>query len=116
MGNLFRLVLSAGNVIKEKQRSCSAADDVVDAHCNAVDSDGAVPVREEGELELCSDSVRSGNEDGVLHSLCVKLKKAAEAAHVGADAPGGGSCNMAFHKLDRFVAGGYVNTGGGIRL
>ena len=40
--DLFGDVLPAGDVIEEEERLCAAADDVVDAHCDAVDADRVV--------------------------------------------------------------------------
>ena len=45
-GNAFRIVLAAGNVVKENQRLCTDADNIVDAHGHTVNADCIVFVHE----------------------------------------------------------------------
>ena len=42
LGDFFRDVLAAGNVVQEEQGTGTAADNVVDAHGNTVDANGVV--------------------------------------------------------------------------
>ena len=44
LGDLFRHIFAAGNIIQEKERFAAGARDVIDAHCDAVDADSVVPV------------------------------------------------------------------------
>ena len=41
-GDLLRNVFAAGNIVKEEQRLCTAADDIVDTHGNGIDTDGVM--------------------------------------------------------------------------
>ena len=58
---LFRNIFAQGNIIKEDQGLCAAADDVVDAHCNAVDAHGVMLVQHEGNLQLGANAVGAGD-------------------------------------------------------
>ena len=112
VGNTLRHVLAAGDIVEEEQRLCTAADNVVHAHCHAVDADGVVLIHEEGDFELCAYAVGPGDQHGAGNAGEVKLEQSAEAAHVGADAGGYGSCDVLFHQLYRLVARGDVYAGG----
>ena len=49
-GDFFRNVFPDRDIIQEKQRLRAAANDVVDAHRDAVDADGIVLTHQEGDL------------------------------------------------------------------
>ena len=110
----LRDVLAAGNVVQEKQRLCTDANNVVDAHRNAVDADGIVLIHQKGELQLGADAVRTGDQNRLRDPGQIQSKKTAEAAHVGADAGGNGRGNVALHQLHGLVTGGDIHTGGSI--
>ena len=111
-GDFFGNVFTASDIVKEEKRFCAAANNVVYAHCNAVDTDGIVLILNKCELKLCSYAVGAAYEYGLFHSLNVKLEKAAEAAYVRANARGHCSCDMLFHEFYSLVSGGNINTGG----
>ena len=68
VGYALRHVLAAGDVVEEEERSGAGADDVVDAHGDAVYAHGVVLVHEEGYLELGAHAVRARDEHGGLHA------------------------------------------------
>ena len=67
--DLFRIVLSARNIIQEKQRLAARTGDIVHAHGNTVDSDGIMLVHQKCDFQLCPYAVSSGNQCGMLHVL-----------------------------------------------
>ena len=69
LGDLFRIVLAAGNIIQEKQRFTARAGNIVHAHCHSVDSDRVMFVHYHGKLYLGSASVGPGYQSGFLHIL-----------------------------------------------
>ena len=107
----LRDIFAAGDVIQEKQRFCTAGDDVVDAHRDAVDADRVVLVHQKGELEFGADPVGAADQDRPGHAGQVQLKQAAETAKAPDRARGHGARDMLFHQLDRGVSGGDVHTG-----
>ena len=78
--DLFGDILSAGDIIKEELRLCSAADDVVHAHSNTVDTDSVVLVEDKCDLDLCTYAVCSGNENRLADTCHIELEESAEAA------------------------------------
>ena len=108
-GYLCRLVLSAGDVVKEEQRFRAAADDVVHTHCHRVDTDSIVLVQKERKLYLCSNAVGAGNEDRIVILLRVKLEQTAEAAYAVDSALYAGALDVLFHKANRLISCGNVN-------
>ena len=73
-------------------------------------------IHKECELELGADTVRAAHEGRALHAVCVKLKKPAEAADIGANSACQSSCNVAFHKLNGLVTRGDINACLGVGL
>ena len=112
----LRNILSAGNIIQEKQRFRSAADNVVHAHGHAVDTDGVMFVHQKGQLQLCPDAVCAGNQHRPGNAAHIRLKQAAEAAHVGADTGRFRPADMLFHQFNSFVARGDIHARGGVRF
>src|SRR5699024_965878 len=80
LGDFFRHVFAAGDVVQENQRLGAGADDVVDAHGHAVDAHGVVLVHQKGDFQLGAHAVGAGDQHGVGHIGAVQLKQAAEAA------------------------------------
>ena len=62
--DLFGLISANGNVVEEKQGPCAAADNVIDAHGDTVDPDGAVNAHKLGNTLFGADTIRAGNENG----------------------------------------------------
>ena len=114
--NLFGHIFAAGDVVEEKQRLCSAADDVVNAHCHAVNTNGIVLVKQESELELGAYAVGAADKHGLCYAFEVKLKQAAETAYIRADPARHGLCYMLFHQLNGLVARRDVNAGGRVAV
>ena len=52
-------------VVEEEERVGARGDDVVDAHGDQVDADGVVHAQVEGQLELGTDAVCAGDQEGV---------------------------------------------------
>ena len=62
-GDFFGVVLPNGNIIQEKEGFRAAADDVVDAHSHAVDTDGVMPVQQLGKAQFGAHAVGAGDEN-----------------------------------------------------
>ena len=55
--NLFRIVLTAGNVVKEEEGLCTNTDNVVYTHSNCIDTDCVVLIHKDCKLYLCTAAV-----------------------------------------------------------
>ena len=110
LGDLLGVILAAGDIVKEQKRLRAAADDVVDAHGNAVDTDGVMLVHHHGKFELGADAVRTGDENRMLDPGQVKSKHSAEAADLIDTGAGLGSGDVRLHQFNGFITCGYVNT------
>ena len=63
---LVHIELRCRKVVQEEQRLGADSDDVVDAHRDQVDADRVVTLELEGQLQLGSYAVGSGDQDRVL--------------------------------------------------
>ena len=109
VGDLFRHVAAAGDVIQEHQRLCTGADDIVDAHGHAVDTDGIVLIHDHGNLQLGAHTVGAGDQHRVLVTGAVQLKQAAKAAQTADAVLVHGTGDILLHQLHRAVTGGNVH-------
>ena len=79
------------------------------AHGHAVDADRVVLVHQKGDLQLCSDTVRSGNGDGTFHFGQIRFEHSAKTAETADDS----GTERAFHQrldsFDRFITCRHVN-------
>ena len=112
--DLFGNILSAGNIIKEKQRLCAYADDIIDAHCNCVNTNGVVLVHKDSHLYLCSATIGARNQNRLFYARKIKSKATTETAYIIKASFVFGACNVLFHQLDCLVTGCNINTGSGI--
>ena len=84
--DLGRVQLADGDVVEEEQRLGAGDEDVVGAHRDEIDADGAVPVQELRELELGAHAVGAADQDRIGHLLeCSRREEPAEAADVADD-------------------------------
>ena len=109
LGDLFRDVAAAGDVVQEHQRLCTGADDVVDAHGHTVDADGVVLVHDHGDLQLGAHTVGAGDQHRVLVAGAVQFKQAAKAAQPADAVLVHGAGHILLHQFDRTVTGGDVH-------
>ena len=65
--NFLRNVLSACNIIQEKQGISACTRNVIDAHGNAVNSYGIMTIHQKCQLLLGSDSIGSGEQNRIFH-------------------------------------------------
>ena len=111
LGNLLRIILAAGNVIKEKQGLCTDTDNVVDTHGDGVDADGIVLIHKNGKLDLGAAAVCTGNQNRLFHTGNGQAEAAAKAAHIVQTTLVSGAGNVLLHQLNGPVAGGDIHTG-----
>jgi len=93
--------LAHGVVVEEEQRLGALHDDVVDAHGDEVDADGAVLAGVDGDLELGADTVIGRDQYRVGETGRLEVEQAAETADlaIGAGAPGRADGGLdGFHK------------------
>ena len=109
VGDLFRHVAAAGDIIEEHQRLCTGADDIVDAHGHAVDADGVVLIHDHGHLQLGAHTVGAGDQHRVLVTGAIQLKQAAKAAQTADAVLVHGTGDILLHQLHRAVTGGNVH-------
>ena len=108
--HLLRNVLAYCNVVQEKQRLRANADDVVHAHCHAVQTYRIVLVLEERQFQLGSHAVCSTYENRLLHSGQIRLKQASESSYRGCISEYHGLRHMFLHQLYRSVSAGNIHT------
>ena len=80
ISDLFCRYFTGCDIVQEKQRLCTLAQHVVDAHCHAVDAYGVMSVHEESQFQLGSYAICSGHQHRFLHIRNIQCKEAAEAA------------------------------------
>ena len=107
--DLLGNILSASDVIKEEERLRATANNVVYAHCNRIDTDSVVLVHKDSHLNFSTATVSARNENRLFHSRNRKTEAAAKAAYVVKTTLVFCSCDVLFHKLDRFISGGNIN-------
>ena len=105
---LFRLVLSACNVIQKEQRPCACADDIVHAHGDTVDPDRVMLVHEKCDLQLGPDAVCPAHEHRVVDILFIKAVQSAESAYISCITKDKRLLYMFLHKLDGFIPFGDI--------
>ena len=110
IGDLLGHILPERDIIEEEHGRGAGADDVVHAHCDAVDAYGIVAVGKERKLQLRSHAVRAGDKNRLLHSGDRRDKQPSEASYARKRALGHRGRDVAFHKLDRTVSGGYIDS------
>ena len=104
--DLFRIILSAGNIIQEKQRLTACTGDVIDTHGHSINADGVMLVHDDGQLYLGSASVCSGKKNRVLHLLDLCQGKAAgKTADSSQYLRTHGALYMLLHQFHRLVSG-----------
>ena len=114
LDHLFRYVFSNGDVIQEKEGLGPAADDVVDAHGNAVDAYGIVLAHELGDTLLGAHAVGARDQHRLFHAGEVGGKQPTEAPQPGDHAGDEGAPDMLLHQLYALIARLDVDPGGGI--
>ncbi len=97
LGNFFRIVLAAGNIVQEKQGFCTAADNIIGAHSNAVNADGIVLVHQHSNFQFCANAIGAGNQNRLGNTGQIQTETATEAAHIIQTAFIFCSGNMLFH-------------------
>ena len=100
-----RIVLAAGDVVKEEQRFGTLSGDVVDAHGHAIDADGVVLICHLGDHELGAHAVGTGDENRLFVSKGSQVKKAAEAADTADHTGAVRASHVRLDALDDFVPG-----------
>ena len=113
-GDFLRLISADGNIIKEEQGLCSAADDIVDAHGDTVNADRVVDAHELCNPLLRSDPVCTGDKDRIFHAGQLRPEQSAESADIRDHAGDKGALNMLLHQTDTFVSGFNIDACGGI--
>ncbi|MPM94062.1 hypothetical protein SDC9_141205 [bioreactor metagenome] len=114
--HLFRVVLADGDIVQKKEGLCAAADNIVDAHGHAVDTDGIVLVQQLGNAELSAHAVGSGDQHRLPHTRKIRSEQAAEAAQIR-DHPGDHRArHVLFHQLYAFVTRFDIHAGGAVAV
>ena len=67
--NLFRVVLSACDIVQEEQRLSTCTGNVIHTHGHRVNTDGVMLIQKECQFHLCSAAVRSGKKHRFFHLL-----------------------------------------------
>ena len=112
LGDLLRVILSAGDVIQEEQRLGAAAHHVVDAHGHRVDTDGVVLVQEHGDFQLGANAVGAGNQHRLLHAGQIGSEQASEPADARHHPGDYRALDMLLHQFHRLVSRGDVHARG----
>ena len=108
--NLFRVILAYCDIVKEKLRFRTTADNIIDTHCHAVNPDSVMLIHQERNFQFCSDSVRTRHKNRLFDSGQIRFKQTAKTADSGENAGNISSCNVFFHQSDSLITGGNINT------
>ena len=103
--------LAGGEVVEEEQRLGALGQQVVDAHRDEVDADGAVQAGVDRDLELGADAVVGGDQDRVLEAGALQIEQRAEAAEVGVRARPAGRAGERLDGADERIAGIDIDPG-----
>ena len=104
-GDPVRVDLAAGDVVGHEQRLRADHDDVVDDHADQVLPDRVVLVERDGDVDLRADAVGARRQQ--------RAAEFAQRAHVE-QAGEVSRADRGLHQLDRAVARGGVDSGGGV--
>ena len=107
--NLFRIVFADCYVVKEEQRFCTAAYDVVYTHGYRIDAYCVVLVHKESKFNLCAAAVCAAYKNRFFVALR-KFVQTAETAKTVENCICKCFLNAVFHKLNSFVTCCYINT------
>ena len=102
VGDLLGLHLADHQVVEEEERDGAAGRDVVDAHRDKVDADGAELAHGAGDLDLGADAVGAGDEHGVLEPW--QAHRAAKTAQATEDERVLGALEARLEQVDGAVA------------
>lgn len=101
-------------IVEEVERLGTLNDEVVDAHRNEVDTDGAVFPMVKSDTELGSNTVSPRNEDRVLVAGFGKVERTAEPANVRVGTRSSSGLDDGLDSLDEIVTGIDGNAGSGV--
>ena len=109
--DLFRIILSAGDVVQEKQRLSARTGHIVHAHGHSIDADGIMLVHKESQLHLCPAAVSSRKQDRILHVLDLRHgERAGKTADAPQDFRTHCPLHMLFHQFHGSVSGFNIHT------
>ena len=78
--NLFRKILAYSYIVKEEQRFCTATDNVIYAHSNAVDTNSIMLICKKCHLKLCTNTVSTAYQNRLCDTCHIKFEKTTETA------------------------------------
>ncbi|MHC2800765.1 hypothetical protein ACVMII_000511 [Bradyrhizobium diazoefficiens] len=103
-GGRLRIELAAGEIVEEEQRLGALHHEVVDAHGDQIDADAAMQAGFDRDLDLGSDAVGGGDQDGIPKTGRLEVEQAAEAADLGVGAGPRGGAHHRLDQIDQAVA------------
>jgi cardiolipin synthase (CMP-forming) len=106
----FRLKFAASIIIEEEKRLGTLYDQVIDAHCDQVDSNRVVTPGFDRDLKLGTNAVGCRDQNGVAVADAFKVKDPAKSADFSICAGAGCRSNQGFDELHHPVAGIDINT------
>lgn len=89
-------------------------ENIVNRHGNTVLPYRVMLIHHDGEAQLCTDTVRTADENGLFNMAVHEREKAAEAAEITENFRTIRRLYGIFHQFDRPVARIDINAGGGI--
>ena len=110
-GDLLCVILSYGNVIQKEDGFSADAYNVVDAHCDTVDTDRIVLVDELRDAQLRTYTVSARDQDRLGHPFYLGNESASETSDIRDYTGYIGPLHMFLHETDAFVSGLDVDTG-----
>lgn len=114
VGGDGHIQLAARKVVEEVERLGTLDDQVVDAHRDEIDTDGIVLAAIQRDPELGSDTIRSGDQDGIPEAGALQVERAAESADLAVRSGATGRLDDGFDGVDEGVAVVDRDTGRGV--
>ena len=114
ISNTGRIILAASNIVQEEHGTCTAADDIIDAHSHTVDTDGVMLVHQEGQLQLSTNTIGTGNQNRLLHAGHIGSKHTAKATKSTHNAGDIGTFHHGLDAANCLITGSHVYASRGV--
>ena len=94
-------------IVQKKQRFGTLYDQVIDAHCHQINSDGIMSPGFNRQFQLGPNSIGCRNQQRILETGGFWIEETAKAADFGIGSGAGGGTDQRRNGADQRIAGGY---------
>lgn len=108
---LIRIEMAAGIVIEKEQWFRSLDQEIIDAHRHEIDTDGVVLIGRDGQPQLGTNAIRSGNQNRMPVAPKWQFEQSAETAQPAHNFAAPGHLGERFDLFNETVAGINIDAG-----